>query len=92
MALATQKVFRITFEKGIDESQSPSVLPNGFLSACQNWIPEPTGVLRPRSGWVIGPGIGSNPATRKTRGAATVLLNLTAKWLWGNTNSSNNHA
>lgn len=58
---------RLTFEKGILESQEDSVLDPGFLASCENWVPEPTGALRTRIGWKNG-STTSAPSTRNIRG------------------------
>jgi hypothetical protein len=81
---------KLSFSKGIDESQEISVLPEGFLVSCSNWVPEPTGGIRPRVAWVGGPNqkavgeLATYPTTKKIRGLTYVSGNVagTAKAFW----------
>lgn len=57
----------LTFQKGLREDQEDSVLTTDSLSALENWVPEPSGVLRCRRGWNLGPTTGQ-PATQRVRG------------------------
>lgn len=56
----------LSFESGMDESQESSQLGEGSASLIENWIPEPTGGLRCRRGWLNASTTGA-PATRKTK-------------------------
>lgn len=51
MARADQPV-AVTFERGLLDQQEASVLPNGFATLLDNWVPEPTGGLRVRPKWL----------------------------------------
>lgn len=44
----------LTFEKGVLEASEGSMIPPGFAVQLENWIPEPDGSLRTRSGWQKG--------------------------------------
>lgn len=67
--MAEDKV-RLTFEKGILESQEDSLIEPGWLAACENWVPEPSGALRARVGLKNGITTGA-PTTRKVKGIGT---------------------
>src|SRR3990167_5044829 len=63
---------RLSFEKGLLESQEPSAVPEGFATELLNWVPEPGGGLRVRRPWLKGSVTGSGfPATRRCRGIGT---------------------
>ena len=57
----------IDMEKGVLESVEDSMIPLGFAKVMTNYLPEPTGNLRVRTGWKDASETGA-PATRKTRG------------------------
>lgn len=42
---------KLTFEKGVFESQEATALPSGFAVVLENWRPEPGGGVRIRQGW-----------------------------------------
>jgi hypothetical protein len=42
---------RIGFEHGVDEYDEPSVIPEGFGTVVQNWVPEADGSLRVPRAW-----------------------------------------
>src|SRR3990167_3830812 len=68
-----ERVFRrLSFEKGLLESQEASAVPEGFATELLNWVPEPGGGLRVRRPWLKGSVTGSgSPATRRCRGIGT---------------------
>lgn len=49
------------------ESLEESAIPPSFLANCQNWVPEPSGGLRARVGW-LNASTTSAPATRTVKG------------------------
>lgn len=63
----------LTFEKGMLESVEDSMIPLGFASSLQNWMPEPNGALRCRTGWNNTVTSGA-PSTRSTRGIGELAL------------------
>lgn len=60
----------LTFERGVNESVEPSLLPAGAAVRVRNWISDPSGNLRCRVGWQKASTTGSIPSTRVGRGAA----------------------
>lgn len=58
---------RLSFENGVLEAVEDSVIPDGFASLLENWVPEPTGGLRCRRGWSSLTTTGA-PTTRRIRG------------------------
>ncbi len=70
--LSPEKNIPLDFSKGLDESQEPSVLGNGYVAKALNWVPEPSGSLRMRVGWLSGPVSGlPSAATISGMGIAT---------------------
>jgi len=65
-----RRVVQLLFNQGIMQGQEPSTLlpDEGYATECLNWVPEPTGSLRVRSGWSRGSVTGGIPATRRCRG------------------------
>ncbi len=61
------KRFTIDLAKGVHDGAESSVLGNGWLTSCRNWVPEPTGGVRARRGWVKASSTGA-PTTRKCVG------------------------
>jgi hypothetical protein len=59
--------FRINCSQGVLESQESSLVPDGFLTECLNWVPEPTGGLRVRGMMKASSTLGV-PTTRKNVG------------------------
>lgn len=69
------KLVPVTFERGLDESQEASQLQDGSASALENWVPESSGGLRCRQGW-LNFGTTSAPSTRKARGLGFYSRNI----------------
>jgi hypothetical protein len=46
--------FQLDFSKGLLQNYSESVVPNGYLLDCQNWVPCPFGGVEARPGWSTG--------------------------------------
>jgi hypothetical protein len=66
----------LTFEKGLRGDREASVLGAGHAKTLENWVPEPTGGLRARRGW-ISSSTGGAPTTRRVRGIGTVATQET---------------
>jgi hypothetical protein len=71
---SARMLIEIPLGLGIDESQEASALQPGVLLSCKNWVPEPSGGLRAREGWILGPNArdaaegDTFPTTKKIRG------------------------
>lgn len=63
----------LTFENGLLESMPESTLPNGFAADLVNWIPQPTGGVKSRTGWKKSSPEGA-PTTRSGRGIGQLAL------------------
>lgn len=63
----TEKEIKLGFDKGLLESLEESLVPVGYSVVAKNWLPEPTGGVRARRGWIQG-STASAPATRAIAG------------------------
>lgn len=83
-AAIRRATIEVPFALGIDQSQEDSLLPEGVLKTCKNWIPEVSGGLRARTGWIAGPNTKDAgeaedyPTTKKVRGMFYVTDWVTA--------------
>lgn len=68
----------LRFDRGLLQSDEPSVLPEGHVPVCQNYVPRPTGGFRARRGWLNG-SVSGAPATRRTRGIGTVAVEASSQ-------------
>lgn len=58
----TEREIKLGFDRGLLESVESSLVPIGYSVLQKNWVPEPTGGVRARRGWLKGSVTGTLPA------------------------------